>query len=311
MGIDMPQLIKKFKQTNLITNFETLCKLPVGTKVNKLCDGSVKQLRFLGRSPLNMQFAIFQHTSNVTQVETVHASNVDYKYYKVDTMFDHLMVERIMIDNFNNKYSDNTERIITEQLKEVEMKNLRKPVQVNDLDKSVINDVNHFDLRGYLENNGLENCTLKDMGIVSQNEWQIEAVDQDDDYLDTFKYDSKSEYLEDLLLLGLGIRIEPNNVIAESKSKVYRIGETLVKHEDLRITDHDVLQEFLLNELGMSNTFDDAIRQFMHEKMDCTDYGFQVSGDGDGLGLIVDIYELDGSTDAIFSEQFLFDDFVE
>ena len=63
---------------------------------------------------------------------------------------------------------------------------------------------------------------------------------------------------------------------------------------DIHITHHDVLQDFLLNKLGQSNEFDEEIRHFMFVHMGCPDRTFELTGRAKGDKVIVTIFEKDG-----------------
>ncbi|MFV2015401.1 MAG: hypothetical protein ACC656_08245 [Candidatus Heimdallarchaeota archaeon] len=79
-----------------------------------------------------------------------------------------------------------------------------------------------------------------------------------------------------------------------SRIKSYNIDGEIIAHDELRITNFDDLNEFLLNVAGVPNEVDEAVYEFLSN----TGYNyFQFSGDGDGLGFIVDVFnnrELEG-----------------
>lgn len=72
--------------------------------------------------------------------------------------------------------------------------------------------------------------------------------------------------------------------------KTYTINGEKVSHDNVRISDMKTLNDFLLDELEQPNELDEAVRHFIHQSTFGTSNTFQVAGDGDGLGLIIDIF---------------------
>ena len=94
-----------------------------------------------------------------------------------------------------------------------------------------------------------------------------------------------------------------------SRIKKYIINDEEVSHDELRITNFADLYDFLLNIANVPNEVDEAVYNFLadghHEY-------FQFSGDGDGLGFIVDVWdnkELEG--DPVDSLQVWLDEYKE
>lgn len=81
-----------------------------------------------------------------------------------------------------------------------------------------------------------------------------------------------------------------------SRIKSYRIDGELVSHDELRICNFANLYDFLLNIAGVPNEVDEDVYKFLS---DGSYKHFQFSGDGDGLGFILDVWdnpELEGES---------------
>jgi hypothetical protein len=78
-----------------------------------------------------------------------------------------------------------------------------------------------------------------------------------------------------------------------SRIKSYNIDGEDVSHDELRITNFVELQNFLLNIAEVPNEVDEAIYEFLSNlfNKDSNHQWFQFSGDGDGLGFIVDVWD--------------------
>jgi len=76
--------------------------------------------------------------------------------------------------------------------------------------------------------------------------------------------------------------------------QTYLIDGVKIAHNKLEITDHKVLNEFLLNELGESNDFDDEIKDFMFVHMSGTERTFELTGGHKGDKVIVSIFDKNG-----------------
>jgi hypothetical protein len=75
--------------------------------------------------------------------------------------------------------------------------------------------------------------------------------------------------------------------------KSYNIDGEIIAHSELRITNFIDLHIFLLNIAGVPNEVDEAIYDFLYNKFydNSKHQWFQFSGDGDGLGFIVDVWD--------------------
>jgi hypothetical protein len=71
-----------------------------------------------------------------------------------------------------------------------------------------------------------------------------------------------------------------------SRIKSYNINGEVVSHDELRITKFDKLNDFLLNHANVPNEVDEVIYEFLINHM-----FFQLAGDGDGLGFILDVWD--------------------
>jgi len=76
--------------------------------------------------------------------------------------------------------------------------------------------------------------------------------------------------------------------------KTYTIQDREVAHNQLHIIDHDILQEFLLNDLEQSNEFDEEIKHFMFVHMNNSDRTFELTGDQEGEKIVINIFEPNG-----------------
>ncbi len=95
-----------------------------------------------------------------------------------------------------------------------------------------------------------------------------------------------------------------------SRIKKYLIDGKEVSHDELRITNISDLQRFLLNIAQVPNEVDEDIYDFIHKTNGSN--SFQFSGDGDGLGFIVDVWnnrELEG--EPVDSLQIWLDEYKE
>lgn len=95
-----------------------------------------------------------------------------------------------------------------------------------------------------------------------------------------------------------------------SRIKSYRIDGELISHDELRITNISDLQIFLLDIAQVPNEIDEVIYNFIYNTN--ASNSFQLSGDGDGLGFILDVWNnhaLEG--EPIESLQIWFDEYKE
>lgn len=78
-----------------------------------------------------------------------------------------------------------------------------------------------------------------------------------------------------------------------SRIKSYNIDGEIIAHSEIRITKYHELHDFLLNTAGVPNEVDEAIYDFLFNLFneDSKSQWFQFSGDGDGLGFIVDVWD--------------------
>lgn len=94
-----------------------------------------------------------------------------------------------------------------------------------------------------------------------------------------------------------------------SRIKKYNIDGVDVQHDELRITDFLNLQDFLLNIAEVPNEVDEAVYDFLADGK--YEY-FQFSGDGDGLGFILDVWENSSLTgEPVDSLQIWLDEYKE
>lgn len=157
--------------------------------------------------------------------------------------------------------------------------------------------------------------------IITEKEWetgteefQYEGVDSDeplsyivykDDYTDREYYD----------LIAMQYNLPSFEELFDSEGEVveeYRDffsegASTEVLHENIRISDMETLDKFLLEDAGTHNSMDERIRELIWNKI------FQVAGDGGDLGFIVDIWEsqdaLNNGDEPIGSYQLWFEDY--
>ena len=93
--------------------------------------------------------------------------------------------------------------------------------------------------------------------------------------------------------------------------KTYLINGVEVSHDNLKISDWTTLNEFLLNEAGTINSLDEDIKDFIFTKTNNNKRAFQVAGDDDGLGFVVDIFKDETMEKLLYSEQYWFEDYIE
>ena len=105
-----------------------------------------------------------------------------------------------------------------------------------------------------------------------------------------------------------------NGEIGEEYQDSWNVDVYYLEHENIRITDAVTLQRFLLNYALVPNEIDEVVDDFLYTKfVNNSDHiHFQFSGDGGGLGFILDVFdnkELEG--DPIDSLQVWLDEYKE
>jgi hypothetical protein len=107
-----------------------------------------------------------------------------------------------------------------------------------------------------------------------------------------YKDDFSDREFYDLVAFQLGLPeyadlFDREGEVCEDYQQHFSEGASVeVLHENLRITDQEALQTFLLDYAQTNNSMDEGIKYLIEGKNT-----FQLSGDGGGLGFILDIWE--------------------
>lgn len=107
-----------------------------------------------------------------------------------------------------------------------------------------------------------------------------------------YKDDYSNREFYDLIGVQCGLPEYPDlfdreGKVCEDYSHLFAEGTSVeVLHENIRISDEEALQKFLLDDANTTNSMDEAIK----DAIDGMPF-FQVGGDGGGLGFIVDVWK--------------------
>ena len=159
--------------------------------------------------------------------------------------------------------------------------------------------------------------------VITEKEWEtgVEELCLDDEENNDelvyvlFKDDYTDREFHDLIRLQCGLPqfcdiIDRDGEINEEYRHLFHEGASVrVAHENIRITDEEALQTFLLEDAGTTNSIDERIKDLI---FGCG--AFQLAGDGDGLGFILDVWETPESMEddePIGSYQLWFEDYEE
>lgn len=158
--------------------------------------------------------------------------------------------------------------------------------------------------------------------VITEKEWEtgVEELCLDDDenngtlVYTVFSEDYTQREFHDLIsvqerLPSFEKILDDDGEIAEQYRHLFDEGIVHIDHENIRITDEEALQTFLLEDAGTTNSMDERIKDLIHG---CG--AFQLAGDGDGLGFILDVWETPESMEddePIGSYQLWFEDYEE